>query len=381
MFKGLLYIAALFGPGLANAHVKWFATSFDPAGAQVSLGALLRSPAFVTLLGVTIAVAAAVRILDGRLSAEPAVLRWQRLADRMMKPRAATILRGGLAIYFISIALYFAAAPIILAPELKTHLWWIPLVQLAVGVGLLFRRGVLPACALIALLFGYAAHVHGWVHMLDYHFFAGILALLVLDARCGQRRARLGLLLLRATVATSFLWVAVEKWFYPDWTHEILATLIPPLLPAFDVHFTCVAAGYVEFGLAFFILFGAVGSQIAAIVLLSLVLAAIPLVGPVDAIGHLPLAFPLVILAATRNRWRRLGVHRPAPASRGAFLFPATFTALVLLYFFSHELAHAASGFGDWHSTLLHAGFAGAVGYWGSHALHVMVLGRHGTSG
>jgi len=381
VFKGLLFIA-LSGPGLANAHVKWFATSWDPAGAQVSLGALLSSPAFVALLGLTIAVTAAVRILDRRLSAAPMVRRWQDDADRMTKPRVASILRGGLAVYFISIALYFASDPIILTPELKTHLWWMPVVQLAIGMGLLVRPGVLPACALIAVLYGYAAHVHGWVHMLDYHFFLGVLALLALDARHGQRRARLGLLLLRVTVATSFLWVAVEKWFYPDWTHEILATLIPPLLPAFDVHFTCIAAGYVEFGLAFFILFGRASSQIAALVLLSLVLAAIPLVGPVDAIGHLPLAVPLAILAATRNRWRRRAVNRQAPArAAGAFLFPSTFVALLLLYFLSHELAAAASGFGDWHATLLHAAFAGAAGYWGSHAFHVMMAGRRGSTG
>lgn len=378
MLKGLLVLALLL-PAFAGAHVKWFAASWDPGASPVGLGRLLSSHGFVALFPLTVLIAAAARPLDIRLTARRALRRCFAYVELKTAAWVPRVLRLGVAVYFISIALYFRAEPIILTPELRTDIWWMPLVQLAVALGLLLRPGVMPACAAIALLYGYAAHAYGWVHMLDYHFFLGVLALLVLDAQDGPRRAGLGLLVLRITVATSFMWVAAEKWLYPDWTHEILSNLLPPVLGAFDIHFSCTAAGFVEFGLAFFILFGMAASQIAALVLLILLLAAIPFVGPVDAIGHLPLVVALGILAVSRNRWARRGTVRPIATLFGVFLFPATLGALLLLYYYSHEVAVVAGMFGHWPGTLSHVAFAGAAGYWVTYALYGIVAGRRGV--
>lgn len=361
MLKVLLLLGLLV-PALAGAHVKWFAASWDPAAAPIGLVELLGSPAFVALFALALLVVAGARSIDGRLAARRALRRFLAGIELKTSGRLPQILRFGLAAYFVSIALYFHAEPILLTPELKAGFWWMPMVQLGIALGLLFRSGVIPACMLIALLYGRAAHVYGWVHMLDYHYFLGVIVLLLLDAWYGQRRAELGLLVLRITVATSFMWVAAEKWLYPHWTHEILSQLLPPVLGSFDVHFSCTAAGFVEFALAFFILFGMAASQIAALVLLSLLLAAIPFVGPVDAIGHLPLVVALAILALTRNRWMRSRGAKRVPIT-GTFLFPFSLVALLMLYFFSHELGVLAPGFGSWPATVSHVAFASAAAY------------------
>lgn len=373
MLKALLVLALLM-PAIGGAHVKWFSDSWDPTAAPVGFARLLSSHGFVALFPLTLLVVAAAQSMDGRLAARRAIRRFLTYAELRTSTWVPRVLRIGLATYFVCIALYFRAEPIILTPELKTGLWWIPLVQLAVAVGLLFRPTVIPACAVIAAMYGYAAHLYGWVHMLDYHFFLGVLALLVLDAQYGPPQAALGLLALRLTVSTSFMWVAAEKWLYPDWTHEILSNLLPPVLSAFDIHFSCTAAGFVEFGLAFFILFGMVASHVAALVLLSLLLAAIPLVGPVDAIGHLPLVISLAILAVTKNRRPRAPTVRRSISFLGVLLLPTTLVLLLVLYFYSHEAAVAAAVFGHWPGSLSHAAFTGAAGYWVTYALYGVVL-------
>lgn len=109
-------------------------------------------------------------------------------------------------------------------------------------------------------------------------------------------------------------------------------------------------------------------------------LAAIPLVGPVDAIGHLPLVVALAILAVTRNRWAHGRTARQLSSALGVFLLPATLVALLVLYFYAHQAAVVANVFGHWPGTVSHVAFAGAVGYWVTRALYrIAVAGRTRT--
>jgi hypothetical protein len=146
--------------------------------------------------------------------------------------------------------------------------------------------------------------------------------------------------LLRLLVGTSFLWVGIEKWLYPDWTADVLLHHLPMLLMGFEPGFFVMAAGFVEVALAFLLVFGRLSSQVAAAVLLSLVCSAIPLAGVVDAIGHLPMIAALLILATTRNRLpeqvQELVAARPTDLS-GTFVI--TVTGLTGLYFLTHQLA------------------------------------------
>ncbi|MBA2961692.1 MULTISPECIES: hypothetical protein [Ramlibacter] len=375
MRSGLLVLAMLV-PSLASAHVKWFAASWDPSAAPVGLDRLLASHGFLAMFLLTLAVVVASQFADRRLAARQALQRFLAAADLKTARFVPWIIRLGLVVYFTSIALYFRAEPIILTPELKSGVSWMPMVQLAIACGLLLRRGVMPACVLIVALYGYAAHRYGWVHMLDYTFFLGVVALLSLEVLYGERRAGVGMLVLRITVATSFMWVAAEKWIYPDWTHEILSSLLPPVLTGFDVHFSCTAAGFVELALAFFILFGRTAAPTAAVVLLSFLLAAIPFVGPVDAIGHMPLVVALAVLAVTKNHLLLVGSARQVVTRLGAFLFPTTVVVLLVSYYYSHAAAIASGALGHWPATLSHVALAAAAGYWATYALYGVVAER-----
>ena len=101
------------------------------------------------------------------------------------------------------------------------------------------------------------------------------------------------------------------------------------------------ASGFVEFSLAFVLLFGRAASQIAAAVFLLLLAMAIPLVGAVDAIGHLPLLLILFVLGTTKNT---VGYAAATGHSLGylqhAMLFIGSILGLVGAYYFFHELAY-----------------------------------------
>jgi hypothetical protein len=163
----------------------------------------------------------------------------------------------------------------------------------------------------------------------------------------GGSRGRLaGLAVLRVTVGFSLLWCGVEKWLYPDWTLELLRSDLHVLLnTGLSPTLIVMGAGFVEFGLAFLLIFGRLASQAAAAVLLSVMLAAIPVVGMLDLIGHLPILVVLIILAVTRNP-----IARRAPDCRTqrssdrivAMTFLVSVPGTIAAYYLGHEMAYSA---------------------------------------
>jgi hypothetical protein len=116
-----------------------------------------------------------------------------------------------------------------------------------------------------------------------------------------------------------------------------------------------MGAGFVEFCLAFVLIFGRLASQIAAAVLLSVMISAIPLVGMLDLIGHLPILVVLIILAATRNP---IGRVAPEPGKRGndldaAFSFMVSVPGFIAAYHLSHEIVYGTMGKVNWTEALV----------------------------
>ncbi len=334
---------ALGVPGLAQAHVRWFSKVAGDGAAPQALYTVMTSPLYVTLLLIALVVIGSVRGIDARLAAGGSrFMRLQRRIDSRMSQLAAPMLRVGCALFFAAIALYFRHDPITLTPELKSPTSWVLPLQLAIAGGMLFRAGVIPACAGMVLLYVYSADLYGIVHMLDYHLFLGICVFLSLD-RLSQRHGEAdGLLALRLLVSTSFMWVGIEKWLYPEWTCDILEHQMPALAMGLDPDFCTMAAGFVEVALAFLMLFGGVSSQVAAAVLFVMLGAAIPVVGAIDGIGHLPMMFPLFVLATTRNRLpRRLREHAAWQPIDLSSLFLVGVIGLTGVYFLAHQFAPA----------------------------------------
>jgi uncharacterized membrane protein YphA (DoxX/SURF4 family) len=323
--------------------VRWFSQVADDSIAPAPLMTVMTSPLFVVLLLIALAAIAGVRAADARLAeGNSRLMHLQRRIDSRMAQCAAPLLRAGCALFFAATAVYYANAPVTLTPELKSPTAWVVPLQLAIAGGLLFRAGVIPACAGMVLLYLYSAHLAGIVHMLDYHLFLGICVFLSLDRLSQRHGAADGLLVLRVLVSTSFLWVGIEKWLYPEWTCDILRNQLPMLALGLPPHFWAMSAGFVEVALAFVMLFGGLSSQVAAAVLLAMLAAAIPAVGTVDAIGHLPMMFPLFVLATTRNRLpRRVPEQAQWQPMDLCSLFLLGVGGLAGLYWLAHEFAAA----------------------------------------
>jgi hypothetical protein len=293
----------------------------------------------------------AVAAIDGRISrGDNLAVRSAAWVDHQAANLIAPLLRIGVAIYFVTIVAYFYGSPIILTAELKTNATWVPVLQLAIAATVLARRSAILAALGIVVLFAYSVSRYGVFHMLDYPFFLGLAAFLSIDSICGQKRQLQGLGILRVTVGVSLLWCGVEKWLYPNWTLELLQSDLRVLLATgVDPKLIVMGAGFVEFCLAFVLIFGRLAAQIAAAVL-SVMISAIPLVGTLDLIGHLPILVILVILAATRNP---IGRVAPEPGKRwndldAAFSFMVSVPGFIAAYYLSHEIVYGALGKVNW---------------------------------
>jgi hypothetical protein len=341
----------------ASAHVKWFSMMADCASTPITTFNIISSPLFAVFALAAFAAMFAVAAIDARLSnGQNFAAHTAAWLDRETADLIAPLLRIGVAIYFASVVAYFQGSPIILTVDLKANATWVPLLQLAIATTALFRRTAILAALGIVALFAYSVSQYGVFHMLDYPFFLGLAAFLTLDSIYRQKARCQGLGVLRVTVGISLLWCGVEKWLYPDWTLELLQTDLRVLLKTgLSPNIIVMGAGFVEFCLAFVLIFGRLASQIAAVVLLSVMISAIPVVGMLDLIGHLPILVVLVILSVTRNP---IGRVAPEPASRVSDLnatvsFVVSVPGFIAAYYLSHEMAYGALHKLNWADGLL----------------------------
>lgn len=303
MIKRLIaFVVVMAGMAPCDAHVKWFSRMAACGGKPLPPHHVFSSKSFVELYALSAAAMLLVFFIDARIArtVHPA-LRYARSLPVLSSEWRTEILRFGTAASFALMSLYFWSSPIILTPELKAAGAGVGYLQLSIAVLLLFRRTVWLASLGIVALYVFSISRYGMVHLLDYVFFLGIAAHLVIGNRNSKDHFQSGLAFLRLATGASFLWVSVEKWAYPSWTYEILRFQLKPVLMGFPPEFVATAAGFVEFCLAFALITGRLSARVAAAFLLALLILAIPLVGTIDAIGHFPLIVILVLLAGTNN--------------------------------------------------------------------------------
>jgi len=329
-------ILALGFPLPAQAHVKWFA-SYDvnqAPNALTSIGNL-------TMLGL---VAAALVLLWAATRIEQTSLaaRCATMLDRvstLVQGRIEDFLRAATAAFFISL---WATGGIILTPELKTDSPLIPLLQLAIA-GSMFWRSTLPlgAAGIVALyLCGISAY--GLFHMMDYPIFLGLAAYHALSASPSEvwRAGRANVL--RIGGAATLMWASVEKLAYPHWTHPLLDAHAGLSL-GLDYGQFMIAAGVVEFSLAFGLLWGPLVRCISALVLGAMFTAAIFEFGKIDAIGHMMIIAILVAVLFEPNREQR-GWWIPRLATCiPVFTYVPALIGTISLYYGSHFVLCAMS--------------------------------------
>lgn len=290
---------------LAQAHVKWFSRDADCAMAPLSLQQVLSNVDFLWLGLISFLVLVWATMVDIALSYRLRSLRRLVVSvDRRTVPVAATVLRWGLAAFFVIALWYFDGHAVYLTPELHTTAAWVAPLQVFTAVTLLWRRTAWLGALAIGVLYAGAGMAYGWFHMMDYPVFLGAALCIALDS-FGHPPAR-GLAWLRASAGITLMWAAGEKWLYPWWSYGVLDHELHAFKGLMSSSAFMAAAGWIEFCAAFALVYGRLGVQVAAWVLLVPFLAAIAAFGPLDAVGHAPIIIVLVVLGLTRSRLPRI---------------------------------------------------------------------------
>jgi hypothetical protein len=322
--------------GVAAAHVKWFVTC-EPSDSPIPLRVvlterlLLFAALFISLFYVACKIeqSAIGRFLMALLER----------ATTFLRERLDVLLR---AVAAVSFSLLWVNGTVILAPELKGNSGWLSAIQLLIPIFLASRATLPAAAAGIIVLYGYGVASYGLFHMLDYPVFLGLAAYFALSVTDDARIAALRLSCLRWSVALSLLWPAMEKFLYPTWIAPILVEH-PELTLGFDAATVITAAGVVEFGLSFAMLWTPLMRRLGALALAALLIAATFDFGKLDAVGHLMVV--AILLAVVAQPGTEPARCRPAvaPIVSGTALLAAIFlySGLHALYYFSWSAAAA----------------------------------------
>lgn len=266
--------------GGAEAHVKWFA-AYDCSTTPLSLSEALDGTFWLVCLGMMALLWLVCRM--ERASYGTVFHKALDLPTRPLMPRLDDGYRALTAVFFVGL---FVAGNIILTPELKTDAPYIPWLQAAIAAGM-FWRYTMPLSAIgIFYLYYVGVQQYGVFHLLDYPIFLCIALYHVLS---GLNRQLFGMRPLDVTrwgAAITLMWASVEKWAYPQWSYPVLQSH-PELLLGMTPHFYMVFAGFVEFSLAFALVWTPLTQRLGAIVLLAIFISAIFDFGKIDAIGHL----------------------------------------------------------------------------------------------
>ncbi|MEO9191255.1 MAG: hypothetical protein ABI224_14855 [Acetobacteraceae bacterium] len=315
----------------ASAHVKWFC-DYNVFTRPRALNLVWSSDfRHVLLLGIGILMVACITegltigafLLDGidELSA-------------MVEGQFETLFRACYGAFFICL---WTLGDIILTPELKTGIAFVPWLQLSIAIGMLWRPTMVWSAGGIVVLYALGVREYGLYHMLDYPIFLTAAAYI---AMIGLNRTWFGLRpmdVLRWGAAITLMWASVEKWAYPQWTYPLFI-IHPHMGLGFSPPFYMCAAGFVEFSLAFAMLWTPLVRRSAAVILMAMFLGAIGPFGKIDAIGHAPII--IVLLAVAIDHHGR-GARRPVAVA--PVVYCAALAATIACYYGLHVLLFGAA--------------------------------------
>jgi hypothetical protein len=327
----LLCLWACFVPTEARAHVKWFAP-YNVAQAPIGLTGVL-NPTFIELLILTLVLLWIFCTLE-RTAIGATLLVSVDEVFTLLRGKTDTLIRAGTGGFFVAI---WAYGGIILTPELFTTSAATGWLQLAIAAGLIFRV-TMPLSALgMVILFAQGIWSYGLFHMMDYPIFLGDAIFLAMSGfRLTSLLGLRALDIVRIGASITLLWASIEKWAYPEWTYPILYAH-KDLAMGLDPHFYMIAAGMVEFGLAFALLWTPLVRRMAAVVLMSMFVSAVFEFGKIDAIGHSVIVVILLVVAADNGE---APLRAPVLAP---FCFSLALALTMLLYYGGHALLFGTS--------------------------------------
>ena len=288
-----LAIAGILGSiDNASAHVKWFC-AFDVAGQPVGLANVLCLD-FEELTALTVFVLVAAGIIE-RTPLGTALVRSIVSFMSPVRWSSDVLIRGIAGFFFVSL---WSMGGIIITPELKTTSELIPLLQLGIAACLLWRQTLVLSAAGIVTLYAIALHDYGLFHLMDYPIFLGLAAYLALTGLGVRILGGLRPLdIARWAAAVTLMWASIAKWAYPEWTAPMFISH-PRVAMGFSPDFFMRAAGAVEFGLSFALIWTPLVRRAGALILTGMFLSAVLEFGKIDAIGHSCIIALLLAIAA-----------------------------------------------------------------------------------
>jgi hypothetical protein len=382
---GLAAAASVFCAGQASAHVKWFC-AFNVAGQPRGLENVL-CPDFEVLM-----LTAFTLLLFGY------AVEWSPIGaaltaainrvTRDLRDETDVIIRAACGFFLIAC---WANGGVILTPELKTASPIIPWIQLALAAGLLWRETLIFTALGLVGLFGYAIYEYGIFHLLDYPIFLGLAAYLALTGRQGAAAKKAHAVsaqnasqdfepaqspcqpgeiaasesgrdgafygvrpldIARWSIAVTLMWASIEKWAYPQWTYPLFITH-PDMSFGFEREFYMRAAGMVEFTLSFALLLTPFVRRVAAVILCTMFVSAVPEFGKIDAIGHAPIIGIVLGMIADHTQARRpvhlwLGIRhyltrlKLAISAWDILLIPAAYCLALASFLTIYYVLHSA---------------------------------------
>ena len=313
-------------PTVAFAHVKWFAP-YDVPSAPIGLEEVF-GPTFAEL-GVLAILLLWLGCSFERTGVGQVMQRAVDLVFGDLRDRTETLVRGGVAVFFAGACL---TGGMILTPELRTATPATGLLQAAIAIGVFWRVTMVFSGVGILILFAQGIADYGAFHMMDYPIFLGAAGYLILrglgrDTVFGFRTVDV----LRWGAAITLMWASVEKWAYPEWSYPLLRSHTT-LTVGLDPKFYMVAAGMVEFALAFALTWTLLVRRVAAVVLIAMFVSAIIEFGRIDALGHLLIIVILLVIAADDAR-----TEAPRPVLAPAY-FVGALAMTILAYYGTHTL-------------------------------------------
>ncbi|MDF2670179.1 MAG: DoxX family rane protein [Paenibacillus sp.] len=267
----------------AEAHVKWF-TEVVPE--KEAITAIL-SPLF---MGLALFTALLLAILTQVLPALSAWKLMQRIDHKLDEWRrySVYILKYGMAVALL--IQYFSGSMFVpefeLITTLDTILLWLSIVLLIVPHHIATKAAALVTLWLLISLTSTA----GIFHMLDYGFYLGIVAVLLLNQ---TKVERWGFPILYLSTGLSLCWVAIEKWVFPSMALDIIENHGVPTFGFAPGAFVVMAA-FIEFVVGYLLVVGIL-NRLLSLVLTLIFVSTTMLFGMTELVGHFMIHIILII--------------------------------------------------------------------------------------
>lgn len=288
------------------AHVKWF-TSFDFLDKSKETTEVANM-IYWGLVALSILVISILIFLDRKMEQTNWSKKMNKWLDNRQKYSLDVIRIAMFAVLIIS-----WVNSTILTPELNANNTLIPWTEFIIALLLLIPSTISLAGGLILLLYGYCIYKFGFFYMLDYLHFLGISIYLMTAKVQNERIKSIGIPALYITLGFALVWLAFEKLYYPAWSLYLLEQN-PQLALGLPHDFFLQGAAFVEIGLGFMLLFGALERPLAGLITIVFITTSI-IFGKTEVIGHTSLHAMLIvfILKGTGNfynppidRWTKI---------------------------------------------------------------------------